>query len=30
MQQPFQKDLSHSTWEEVYARQVQRADLVPA
>ena len=30
MQQPFKKDLSHSTWDEVYARQVQRADLVPA
>lgn len=30
MQQPFKKDSSHSTWDEVYARQVQRADLVPA
>lgn len=30
MQQPFKKDLSHSTWDEVYARQVQRAELVPA
>ena len=30
MQQPFKKDLSHSTWDEVYARQVQRAALVPA
>lgn len=30
MQQPFKKDLSHSTWDEVYARQVLRADLVPA
>ncbi len=30
MQQPFKKDLSHSTWDEVYARQEQRAELVPA
>lgn len=30
MQKPFQKDLSHSTWDEVYARQVLRAPLVPA
>ncbi|MGA2566468.1 MAG: methyltransferase domain-containing protein [Pseudolabrys sp.] len=30
MQQAFRKDLSHSTWDEVYARQVQRAELVPA
>jgi ubiquinone/menaquinone biosynthesis C-methylase UbiE len=30
MQQPFKKDLSHSTWDEVYARQMQRAELVPA
>lgn len=30
MQQPFKKDLSHSTWDEVYARQVLRADLMPA
>ncbi len=29
MQQAFKKDLSHSTWDEVYARQVQRAALVP-
>jgi len=28
MQQPFRKDLTHLTWEEVYARQVQRAALV--
>ena len=30
MQKRFQKDLSHSTWDEVYARQVLRAPLVPA
>jgi ubiquinone/menaquinone biosynthesis C-methylase UbiE len=30
MQKPFQKDLSHSTWDEVYARQELRAALVPA
>ena len=30
MQKPFQKDLSHSTWDEVYARQETRAELVPA
>jgi ubiquinone/menaquinone biosynthesis C-methylase UbiE len=29
MQPAFKKDLSHSTWDEVYARQVQRAALVP-
>lgn len=28
MQQVFQKDLSHLTWDEVYARQLQRAHLV--
>jgi len=28
MDQPFRKDLSHITWDEVYARQVQRAPLV--
>lgn len=27
---PFQKDLSHTTWERVYQRQVLRAELVPA
>lgn len=26
----FHKDLSHISWNEVYRRQVQRADLVPA
>ncbi|MDE2167673.1 MAG: class I SAM-dependent methyltransferase [Alphaproteobacteria bacterium] len=30
MDQIFRKDLSHLTWDEVYARQVQRANLVPA
>jgi ubiquinone/menaquinone biosynthesis C-methylase UbiE len=30
MEQTFQKDLSHTTWDAVYARQTQRADLVPA
>ena len=28
MQETFRKDLSHLTWDEVYARQVQRAALV--
>lgn len=28
MEKPFQKDLSHLTWEEVYARQALRAELV--
>jgi len=28
MQQAFRKDLTHLTWDEVYARQVNRADLV--
>ena len=28
MEQTFQKDLSHLTWDEVYARQMQRAELV--
>ena len=28
MDQTFQKDLSHLTWDEVYARQMQRAGLV--
>lgn len=28
MQQTFQKDLSHLTWDEVYARQMRRIDLV--
>jgi len=29
MEAPFRKDLSHITWDEVYARQAQRAGLVP-
>lgn len=29
MGQLFKKDLSHTSWDEVYARQIQRADLVP-
>jgi len=28
MQETFRKDLTHLTWDEVYARQVQRAALV--
>lgn len=28
VEQAFQKDLSHLTWDEVYARQVQRAGLI--
>lgn len=28
MDAPFQKDMSHVSWEEVFARQMQRADLV--
>lgn len=28
MQKPFRKDLTHLTWDEVFARQVQRAALV--
>ena len=28
MEGPFQKDLSHLTWDEVYARQMLRAELV--
>jgi len=28
MQETYRKDLSHLTWDEVYARQVQRASLV--
>ncbi len=28
MNEPFRKDLSHLSWVEVYARQVQRAELV--
>jgi ubiquinone/menaquinone biosynthesis C-methylase UbiE len=28
VEQAFQKDLSHLTWDEVYARQMQRAELV--
>lgn len=30
MDAPFRKDLSHITWDEVYARQELRAPLVPA
>ena len=30
MQETFQKDLTHLTWDEVYARQVQRAALIGA
>jgi len=29
MEQPFRKDLGHVTWDEVYGRQMQRANLVP-
>jgi ubiquinone/menaquinone biosynthesis C-methylase UbiE len=29
LEEPFRKDLSHLTWDEVYARQRQRAHLVP-
>ena len=29
MDAPFRKDLSHITWDDVYARQMQRAGLVP-
>ena len=28
MQKAYRKDMSHLTWDEVYARQMQRADLV--
>jgi ubiquinone/menaquinone biosynthesis C-methylase UbiE len=28
VEEPFRKDLSHLTWDEVYARQLKRADLV--
>jgi hypothetical protein len=28
MQRNFRKDLTHLTWDEVYARQVNRAGLV--
>ena len=28
MDQPFQKDLSHLTWDQVYARQASRAGLI--
>ena len=28
MEKPFQKDLSHLSWDEVYERQALRADLV--
>lgn len=28
MEEPFRKDLSHLTWDEVFARQVRRAGLV--
>lgn len=30
MEQPFQKDLSHLSWDQVYARQALRAELVSA
>lgn len=30
MEPSFRKDLGHLTWDEVWRRQVQRADLVPA
>lgn len=30
MEKPFQKDLSHLSWDQVYARQAQRAELVSA
>jgi ubiquinone/menaquinone biosynthesis C-methylase UbiE len=30
MEQPFQKDLSHLSWDQVYARQTLRAELVAA
>ena len=30
MDQPYRKDLSHLTWDEVYARQAQRAGLMAA
>jgi ubiquinone/menaquinone biosynthesis C-methylase UbiE len=29
MEKPFRKDLSHLTWDEVYARQASRAALIP-
>jgi ubiquinone/menaquinone biosynthesis C-methylase UbiE len=29
MEKAFRKDLSHLTWDEVYARQVSRAALIP-
>ena len=29
MEQPFRKDMSHLSWDEVYARQMKRADLIP-
>ena len=28
MDKPYQKDLSHLSWDQVYARQAQRADLL--
>ena len=28
VEQTFQKDLSHLTWDEVYARQMRRAGIV--
>lgn len=28
MTEPYRKDLSHITWDEVFARQVRRAGLV--
>jgi len=30
VEQPFQKDLSHLSWDQVYARQALRAELVSA
>lgn len=30
MDAEYRRDLSHTTWERVYARQMERADLIPA
>ena len=30
MEQPYQKDLGHLSWDQVFARQVMRASLVSA
>src|SRR5665811_615779 len=30
MEKPFQKDLSHLSWDQIYARQALRAELVSA